>query len=179
MKKLFYLILTILLFAGCTDLSNTPTKRVENFLKKYQVLDKDVLNDLDEVIKNDVSLSTTQANTYRDIMKKYYQNLTYEIKDDRIDGDEATVTVEITVTDFRKVMDEAESYMNNNIEEFNDEFGNYSILKYNDYRLERLKEAKDKVKYTIYLNLTKVNNEWVMNDIDKTTYEKINGIYNY
>lgn len=178
MKKIF-LCLTILLFAGCTDLSNTPTKRVEDFFKDYQALDNEVLNDLDNVITNDVTLSSTQAETYRDIMKKHYQNLTYEIKDDTIDGDNATVTAEITVTDFRKTMDDAESYMNNNIEEFNDESGNYSILKYNDYRLERLKDTKDKVKYTIYLNLTKVNDEWKLNDIDQMTYDKINGVYNY
>lgn len=179
MKKLFCLFISVLLFTGCTDLSNTPTKRVEEFFKNYQVLDTDVLNDLDNVIANDVTLNVTQADTYRSIMKKHYQNLTYEIKDDTIDGDNATVTAEITVTDFKKVIDEAERYMNNNINEFNDELGNYSISKYNDYRLERLKEAKDKVKYTIYLNLTKVNDKWVLNDIDQVTYDKINGTYNY
>ena len=178
MKKIF-LILTILLLVGCADLSNTPTKRVENFLRDYQTLENEVVNDLDEVIMEDVTLNSVQADNYRDIMKKHYQNLTYEIKDDTIDGDNATVTVEITVTDFRSVMNDAESYMNNNISEFNDESGNYSISKYNDYRLERLKEAKDKVKYTIYLNLTKVNDEWVLNDIDPMTYEKINGMYRY
>lgn len=179
MKKVFWLFLIVLLFSGCTDLSNTPTKRVEEFLKKYQALDNDVLSDLDKVITNENNLSATQADIYRDIMKKHYQNLTYEIKDDKIDGDKAIVTVEITVTDFRRVIDEAESYMNNNIEEFYDETGNYSILKYNDYRLEKLKEAKEKVKYTIYLNLTKVNDKWTMDDIDQVTYDKINGIYNY
>jgi len=178
MKKIF-LILTILLLVGCTDLSNTPTKRVENFLKDYQTLDEEVLNDLDDVINNDITMDINQVETYREIMKKHYQNLTYEIKDDTIDGDNATVTVEITVTDFRGVLNEAESYLNNNINEFNDESGNYSISKYNDYRLEKLKEAKDKVKYTIYLNLTRVNDEWTLNDIDPITYDKINGMYRY
>lgn len=178
MKKIF-LILTILLLVGCADLSNTPTKRVENFLKDYQTLDEEVLNDLDDVINNDITMDMNQVETYRDIMKKHYQNLTYEIKDDTIDGDNATVTVEITVTDFRNVLNEAESYLNNNMSEFNDESGNYSISKYNDYRLEKLKDAKDKVKYTIYLNLTKVNDEWILNDIDPITYDKINGMYRY
>lgn len=178
MKKIF-LILTVLLLVGCADLSNTPTKRVENFLKDYQTLDSEVLNDLDNVISNDITMSSEQRDNYRDIMKKHYQNLTYEIKDDIIDGDNATVTVEITVTDFGSVMNDAEAYMNNNLDEFNDESGNYSILKYNDYRLEKLKETKDKVKYTIYLNLTKVNDEWVLNEIDQMTYDKINGTYRY
>ena len=179
MKKILCVLLTVLLMTGCTDLSNTPTKRVEDFLKNYQSLDSDVLNDLDIAISNQNNFSTQQADIYRDIMKKHYQNLTYEIKDDVSDGDKATVTVEITVTDFAKVIQDAENYMNNNVAEFNDELGNYSILKYNDYRLERLKEARDKVKYTIYLNLTKVNDEWVMDDIDQVSYNKINGTYIY
>lgn len=179
MKKIFYLIVSVLLFTGCTQLSNTPTKRVEEFLKSYQTLDNDVLNDLDNVITREISFNNNQQKEYRDIMKKHYQNLTYEVKEETIDGNNATVTVEITVTDFSKVMQETESYMNNNIEQFNDELGNYSMSRYNDYRLQALKSAKEKVKYTIDLTLTKKNDEWIMNNIDKITYDKINGIYNY
>lgn len=176
MKKIFYLFIALLL-SGCTDLSNTPTKRVEDFLKKYQTLDSQVINDLDNVIEDNFSLTNEQADKYKDIMKKHYQNMTYEIKDDVIDGDNARVTVEITVTNFSKTLKEVESYMNNNLSEFNDELGNYSIIKYNDYRLEKLKETKDKIKYTIYLNLTKVNDIWTIDKIDQITYDKINGIH--
>lgn len=179
MKKILYLVISILLFTGCTELSNTPTKRVEEFFKKYQTLDNDVLNDLNQVITQDVTLNATQQEDYRTVMKKHYQNLTYEIKEETIDGDRSTVTAEITVTDLNRVMDESENYMNNNIQEFFDEFGNYSISMYNDYRLEQLKMAKEKVKYTVYLNLSLQNDEWVMDDIDQVTYDKINGTYNY
>ena len=119
MKKLLYLFV-VLLFTGCNQLSNTPTKRVEEFLKSYQTLDEKVLNDLDNVVNQDVTLSKQQQDTYKDIMKKHYQNLTYKIKDDTIDGNNAIVTAEITVTDFSKALQEANSYMNNNIQSFND-----------------------------------------------------------
>ena len=122
---------------------------------------------------------TTQQENYRDIMKKHYQNITYEVKEDKIDGDNATVTVELTVTDFTKIMREAENYMNSNIEQFYDETGNYNIVLYNDYRLDQLKKANEKVKYTVDFKLTKQNDEWVMNDLDQATYDKINGVYNY
>lgn len=178
MKKLLMLFLAIAL-TGCTDLSNTPKKRVEEFLHNYQTLDSAVISDLDETISKDNSLSVTQADTYKGIMKKHYQNLTYEIKEDKIDGDNATVTVLITVTDFKKVLDEVNSYMNSNVTEFYDENGIYSMAKYNDYRLQKLSEAKDKVKYTIYLNLFKENDEWKITNISKDTYDKINGVYNY
>ena len=178
MKKLIGICLCILL-CGCNDLSNTPTKKTEEFLKKYQALDNSVLTDLDNVLNSDNTLNENQKIMYKDIMKKHYQNLSYEIKDETIDGDEAIVTVEISVTDFKKVLDEANNYMNNNMEEFYDENGNYSISKFNDYKLNKLKDAKDKVRYTLEISLSKVNDEWQVNTQNQITYDKINGIFNY
>ena len=176
MKKFLWLFL-ILLFTGCGDLSNTPNKRVEEFLRKYQMLDSEVLNDLDNAIAQDATLTPQQAETYRDIMKSHYQKLTYEIKDDKIDGDRAQVTVEITVTDLRNILSDAEAYMNAHMSEFFDENGVYSVSKYNDYRLEELKKANEKVQYTIYFNLGKVDKKWQLDNLDQITYDKINGIY--
>lgn len=178
MKKIFLATLMFLL-VGCGNLSNTPTKQVEDFLKKYQSLDNAVLTDLDDVIAAETTFNDDQKNKYRDIMKKHYQNLTYEIKDETLDGDEAIVTVEITVTDFNKVLDETSQYLISHPEEFNDDNGDYDIVKYNNYRLDRLKEANEKVKYTIAIPVTKVNNEWTVNKLNNTTLDKINGIYNY
>ena len=62
-------------FTGCTDLSNTPTKRVEDFFKSYQSLDSEVLTDLDNVISDDITLNENQANLYRDIMKNHYHRM--------------------------------------------------------------------------------------------------------
>ena len=53
MKKLILVVFSLLLITcGCDSMMNTPTKRVEEFLNKYQRLDSDVLTQLDEVIKN-------------------------------------------------------------------------------------------------------------------------------
>ena len=89
MKKLVFLILSLLL-VGCNDLSNTPTKKAEEFLKKYQSLDSSVISDLNNAI-NETDLNEEQKKLYVDIMKKHYQNLSYEIKDETMDGDEAVV----------------------------------------------------------------------------------------
>ena len=177
MKKLVFLFLSLFLI-GCSDLSNTPTKKAEEFLKKYQTLDESVISDLNNVV-NESDLNETQRSMYIDIMKKHYQNLSYEIKDETIDGDEAVVTVEIAVTDFKKVLDEANNYMNNNKEEFYDENDEYSVVKFNDYKLNKLKEAKDKIRYTIEIKLTKINEDWTVDKLDSKTYDKINGVYNY
>lgn len=178
MKKILF-ILSILLLVGCKDLSNTPTKQTEAFFKKYQSLDNAVLSDLNDVLANDTTMNESQKEQYRDIMKKHYQNLVYEVKDATENGDEAIVVVEITVTDFNKVLDEASSYLLQNPNEFNDEFGNYSVVKYNDYQISKLKEAKEKVKYTLNISLTKKDGKWQVDKQEQSTLDKINGTYNY
>ena len=174
MKKLVLLLSLFLI--GC-ELSNTPTKKTEELLKKYQVLDSAVVTDLDEVVNEDTTLNESQKIMYKDIMKKHYQNLSYQIKDEIVDGNEAVVVVEISVTDFKKVLEETNNYLNNNKEEFDDENGNYSIVKFNDYKLNKLKEAKDKIVYTIEIKLTKENDNWKVNNLSQTDYDKINGVY--
>lgn len=176
MKKLIY-ILFLFLLVGCNDLSNTPTKKVEEFLKKYQSLDSSVISDLNNAI-NETDLNEEQKKLYVDIMKKHYQNLSYEIKDETMDGDEAVVTVEIAVTDFKRVLDDANNYMNDNKEQFY-ENGEYSVSKFNDYKLEKLKEAREKVRYTIEIKLTRINDKWSVDKLDSETYDKINGVYDY
>ena len=179
MKKLLFLVTISILLIGCNNLSNTPTKKTEEFLKKYQTLDNSVLFDLNKVLDDDSNLNESQKTIYKDIMKKHYQSLSYEIKEETVDGDKAAVTVEISVTDFKKVLDEANNYMNNNPEQFEDENGDYSVSRFNDYKLERLKEAKDKIRYTLELNLAKVNDVWTIDTLNQDIYDKINGIYNY
>lgn len=178
MKKIIAL-LSILLLVGCGDLSNTPTKQTEAFFKKYQTLDNAVLSDLNDVLANDTTLTDSQKEEYRNIMKKHYQNLTYEVKEAIENGDEATVKTEIVVTDFNKALDEANSYLLEHPEEFNDEFGNYNVTKFNDYRIQKLKEAQEKVKYTLDITLTKKDSKWQVDKQDDSILDKINGTYNY
>lgn len=182
MKKIITILTLILLFTGCTldDIDNTPTKQVEAFLNSYQTLDKKVLEDLDLVIAKKSDFNKEQKEKYRKILKKHYQNLTYEIKDETVNGDKANVKVEIEVTDFYKVLKEIEKYLETNKNIFLDENNNYSNQKYYDYQLEELSKAKDNVKYTLNLTLTKKDNgDWVLNEIDEIEEKKILGIYEY
>ena len=103
----------------------------------------------------------------------------FEIKDEVVDGDTATVTVEIEVTDYSKSLSDAEDYLNNNKAEFNDENDEYDESLFTTYRLDRLKESTDKVKYTLNIYLTKVDDEWQIDDLSETDRMKINGMYEY
>lgn len=181
MKKIFMSFALLLLLTGCdigNKLDNTPTKRVETFLNKYQTLDDDVLDSLDSVIAEEPLFNTEQRDKYRDIIKSNYQKMMYKIKEEEIDGNNAIVTAEIEVIDYSKVMSEAETYRLENIDEFMTN-GEYDESKFVDYRLDKLKEAKEKVKYTIDLTLTKVDEEWILDDLTKENEAKLNGVYNY
>lgn len=175
------LIVISLIVVGCSlnDMSNTPTKRTEIFFNKYQTLDSAVLNDLNRVVALDTQFNTSQREVYKEIMKKHYQNLIYKIKDEEIDGDNAVVTVEIEVTDYSSVIRNASTYLEEHPEEFQNAQGEYDVSKYSDYRLEQLKNVDEKVKYTLELNLTKVDKQWQVDQISTVDEEKIHGIYVY
>ena len=79
-SKVLLMVMALFLIVGCGNMMNTPTKKVEEFLSKYQTQDKDVLDQLDDVIKEAGTMSDDQKETYRDLMKKQYQNLSYKIK---------------------------------------------------------------------------------------------------
>lgn len=177
MKKFLSLCLCFLL-VGCGTM-NTPKKQVEMFLTKYQTLDADVLSDLDKVIAAETTFNEDEKTTYKDLMKKHYQNLTYDIKSEEIDGDSATVKVEIEVTDYSRALSAADQELQNNPEKFNDDAGTYNVYKFNDYRLDLLKKSTERVKYTLDLTLTKVSNKWQLDQLSETEQDKINGIYNY
>ena len=176
MKKIFLLLLP-LLFIGCGTMTSTPTKKVESFLASYQTLDDDVITQLEDTADNETKFNDEQKKVYIDLMKKHYQDLKYEIKDETIDGDNAIVTVEIEVTDYTKVMDEAEKYLNDNKEEFNNANNEYDETLFTTYRLNKLKESNDKTKYTLNIYLTKNDNEWQINDLTNTDRMKIQGMY--
>ncbi len=184
MKRLAIFLLALITVTGCscsnTKLTqDTPKKKVETFFSNYQTLNDDVLKQLDDVVNKQTDFTEDQKNEYRELMKKHYKNLTYDIKDEVIDGDNATVTVEIEVTDYSKIMTDADTYLSEHPEKFNNEEGVYDVSLFTKYRLEKLKEAKDKVKYTLNLTLTKVNDEWVMDTISDTDESKIHGMYVY
>ena len=122
MKKKILLVTAfifgIILSIGCSQMMNTPTKQVEEFLNKYQTMDDKVMKQLDEVIDSAGTMTKEQKEKYRELMKNQYKNLTYKIKDDTEDGDEATVEVEIEVYDYITAIKNSESYLLAHKEEF-------------------------------------------------------------
>ena len=182
MKKLFTFLTFALILTGCSigeDMNNTPTKQVETYLNNYQTLDSNVLTELDAIVNNEEMFDEDQKVTYRDILKKHYQDLTYTIKEETVNGDKATVEAEIEGNDYTKAIKEAESYRTTNESEFMGDNDECDETKFNTYKLNLLKDSKERVKYTIYFSLTKQDDQWVLDDLTETEEEKILGIYEY
>ena len=104
---------------------------------------------------------------YKKIIEKQYKNLTYQIKDETYNGDVCTVTTEIEVLDYKKIINE----VNNNYQN-----KNYT-KEYNNEKLDKLEKTKDKVKYTIDFKVKKENNNWTLEALDDDTIKKIQGTY--
>lgn len=178
MKKYIILFISILLLSGCNDLNNTPTRQVEMFFNKYQTIDKEVLDDLNSVVNEEEKFDSEDRERYREIIKKNYQKLSYKIKDEKIDGNNAIVTVEIEVVDYSKVINDSDNYLKEHQDEFLTD-NEYDEKKFTKYKLDKLDEAKETVKYTLELGLTKEDKTWTLNDLDSTQIDKINGMYMY
>lgn len=171
MKKLLIVLTVLFIFTGCGNMDNTPSKKVENLMTKYQTNDSKVLDDLDNVLLSDDSLTDDERSDYKLFMEKHYKDMIYKIKDEKIDGDSATVTVEITVRDYSDTVNEANEYRASHADEFDSE------RTFPSYRLDKLKGVSDTETYTIVFHLTKSNEEWRVDPLSTSDEEKLNGLY--
>lgn len=178
MKKIAILFMALFLMTGCsfTDMMNTPTKRVEEFLGKYQTMDSEVTEELSDVLSRNNNLTDQQKEDYKNLMKRQYQNLMYKIKEETVDGNDAKVDVEIEVYDYAKTIQEANLYLAGHAEEFLTD-QQFDESKFMDYKIKKMQDTKEKIKYTLNFSLSKENDQWKMNDITDSMREKIHGIY--
>ena len=180
MKKILCIISCLLMLCGCNmmDMKNTPTKQVEKFFNNYQILDKDVLEEIDNVVNKETNLTREQKDKYRDILKNHYEKLNYDVKEETINGDKASVKTEIEVYDYTNSLRKADEMKLVHEEQFYDN-GVYSEKLFQDYRLKVLKDTNDRVKYTLYITLTKIDGKWTIDELSELDQEKILGIYVY
>ena len=177
MKKYIFIVITIsFLLLGCSTM-NSPTKKVEEFFNKYQTLDSSVLTSLDKVVSNDKTLNKDQKKEYINLMKKQYQNMSYKIKEEKEKKDASDVYVEVEVYDYRSSLDNSEKYIENNKEKFKNDDGSMNKEKIMDYKITELKKVIDRKKENIILTLSKVNNNWIMDNITETDRQKLHGMY--
>lgn len=175
MKKLLILLLVLFSLTGCG--TNSAKGVVEGYLRNYRNLDSEVLVDLEEIISKE-NLNSDLKDKYRDVLKKQYKDLEYEIVDEEYDGDVTYVTAKIKVYDLHAAKVSAENYLVNNQQEFmvNDA---YDHDKYLEYKLDRMKNTTDRKEFTIIFTVNKEDDKYVVNQPTDMDLEKIHGIYNY
>lgn len=171
MKKIALTITILGIFlAGCTNMMNTPTKKVEELMSKYQKVDNDINEEINALLNEETTLTEEEKNDYREIIINQYKKLTYVIKDEEVDGDKAIVKTEIEVIDYKKAIDDIDSKYSNDT--------TLDKQNYNKDKIEALKNAKDKVKYTLDLSVVKDdNNNWKVEGLTSSDRKKIQGMY--
>lgn len=197
-KLIICLSLLVLFMTGCGK-NMTPTDAVEEVLGKYQTMDSDVLTQLDNIISNDTTMNDEQKKDYQTLMEKQYQNLSYKIKDEEINGNEATVLVEVEVYDYANSIRESREYYTEHRDEFDDDNDNNNNNNDNDndnndvgdavedtienvssfitYKIKQLMDVTDKAYYEITFHLIKEDDEWVVEDMSDVDRQKIHGLF--
>jgi len=179
MKKIlliFSICLTFILTTACS-LGNTPTSAVERLFARYNNQDEEIIVELEDYINNS-ELTDEQNEKYKNLYLRQFKDMKYEIKEEKIDGDQATVTAQITVYDYFGTDKESNEYLKTNPDEFKKD-GQYDDSLFNDYKLSKLESTNKTVDYTIEFELTKVDNEWQINELNNEQLEKIHGVYQY
>lgn len=162
-KKLMILIIIFIgVIMGC-QLNNTPTSKVEELLGNYQMLDESIIVSYVQ-LSNDEKIDSKYQERYRKVIEKQYRNMTYEIKDEKIDGNKAIVTTQIEVLNYKDVLQKNLSNLSND-------------SAYHENILNQLEKVKDKVTYTIDFQVVKNDKgEWNLDPLDDIQKEKLLGI---
>ena len=176
MKKILLITLFGVLLVGCSK--STARGAVEAFLDEYRNLSASIIGDMDDVVDSEENLNDEQKDKYRDILRKQYTDLTYEVISEDYNDDTALVETKITVYDLGKAQENASKYLNEHSEEFYDESNNYDLSKFLDYKLDLMQKNTDTITYTINFNVEKNEDGiWQVSDVSQSDLEKIHGIY--
>ena len=170
MKKIILIIIISIFIYGCDNMMNTPSKTVENFIGKYQKLDKTVLKELENMISKDNEMTKKEKLEYKSLLEKQYQNLSYKIKSEEVEKRNAIIMVEIEVFDYNNAINKAKNYYLTD----NDEVKKES---FSSYKIKEMKKVVDKKKYEIVFYLRKNNGMWEIDNLSEEDLLKIHGLF--
>lgn len=178
MKKIFTLLAVLFILTGCTLLGKSPKDEVSRFFNNYKNNSESVVKELDTYLATQ-DLTEDTLKDYKELYLKQYSNLKYEIKDQKIDGDNALVETQITVYDYYKSDKLAGDYFTANQADFVDDDGDIDFSKYFKYKIKKMLDTTDTVSYTITLNLKKNDDKWEVEPLTHEELMKLHGTYEY
>ena len=165
-KIVILLSIFIIIIIGCDNTMNTPANKVESFIEKYQRLDKEVIDSLNNIINKDSVMNKKEKKEYLALIQKQYQNLSYKIKGEQIENNVATVEVEIEVLDYKNAINRAKETYQQEKEE--------SLM---EKRIKEMKKVSNKVKYDLTIHLKNENGIWSIEELTEEDRKKIHGLY--
>lgn len=179
MKKILTLIVVSLVcLTGCALMNNTPKDAVTKFLNNYKNNEKVVVDELNDYLATE-ELEEDKIEDYREIYLRQYSNMDFVIKDETINGDAASVEVQITVYDYYKTNKMSGDYFTANQADFVNDNGDIDLSKYLAYKINKLLDTTDTVNYTLTLNLNKVDGKWEIDPLTTEQLTKLHGTYEY
>lgn len=82
------------------------------------------------------------------------------------------MSVEIEVFNFAKANNETEVYVSGHEEDFLDDNNQLSDVLYQNYKIDQLKNVKERTKYTLDLSLTKEDDIWKLDELSDMERQK-------
>lgn len=199
LKRIALLALTVvgccMLLAGCS--SPTPSQTVDSFLQAMKAQDTESMAKyyagdasdlagswLNESVGTDIDGSRDLTDDEKAVMQKFAGKLCdfdYQLGDEKIDGDTATVNVSVTTYDFGEAVDNAlNDYLEEAItqafsgKELSTSKSNKIFYKAFDKQLDKL--ADKSVQTDAQLSLTKGDDgSWKVNDLDNDAVNALTG----
>ncbi len=172
MNKKWISLFIIFFLTGCVK--NDATTPVRQYLQQFQNHEKPVLIALEELFKEE-DLLNDQKEMYELIMKRQYVNLQYQIEEETYQGDNATIKVLIEVYDYHHSRKEAKKEMQEHIEDYLFENGEFDTIKYENLQLKKMNQENKRVKYTVNFNVSLQNETWTLQEPNYKIIEKIHG----
>lgn len=174
--KKYILVILIVFISACSLKNNKPEEVVKDYFDSYITLSSNAKKDIDTIILNS-NLSKNQRKVYKNILKRQYKSLKYNIISTSYNKDIAVIKVKINVYDLNAAETEAYEYLSLNLKEFYNETSEFDNDLYLNYKLNLMNSIKTRVDYDVELKLTKKDGSWVLNPPDDKTLEKIHGVY--
>ena len=168
-----FIIAIVLIVSGNVQ-SNSIEGLTKAYMKKYQRLDKEVVDKIKYEFGD--KLTADQKQKYKSIIENQYEELEYEIVEVRKSGVTGEVDIRFTVYDLASAMEQANSYIAVYGDKFmkDGKFDEYAAI---DYKLKMLDEVETKVDYTITFNFYKEDGTWTMDDVVEADLKKIRGTF--
>lgn len=168
------IVVAIILGVGSNAKSNSIEGLTKAYMKKYQKLDKEVVDKIK--YEFDDKLTPSQKEKYKSIIENQYEELEYNIVEVRKNGVMGEADVRFSVYDLSSAMEQANSYIAVYGDKFEKDgkFDEYAAI---DYKLKMLDEVEIKVDYTITFNFYKEDGTWTMDEVLESDLKKIRGTF--